>query len=234
MYPYTKELTLDEALKLHEKDRNARVFYNRKDWEIYCWNIQDVYSEGKSLFCTALDYATHILGQVAPPEGWGYAAYDKPEKYFGLSYMVLDVNGKWVLGAYINLDFKWSNWYQYAFRLSYLARVEEEPNPLHLQSLNELADTAFENKPVTETENTETDWKAKYEFVEVQKNNAVSSLALLQADFNRQAAEIQDLENYKSISDSYVKALEAKLNAIEALTSAQWNLAKARNDYYPF
>jgi hypothetical protein len=123
MYPYTKELMLDEALKLHEKDRKTRVFFNNKDWEIYCWNIQDVYSEGKSLFCDALTYATHIL-QAAPPEGWGYAAYELSSgKYEGLHYRS-QPSGTSVF-RFENQD-NTDKWWYYQFKLTDLARVEAE------------------------------------------------------------------------------------------------------------
>ena len=62
MYPYTKELTIDEALN---------ILLNAK--------CQSYENDGK-IYLTALDYATHILKQAAPPEGWGYAAYDEPER----------------------------------------------------------------------------------------------------------------------------------------------------------
>jgi hypothetical protein len=294
MYPYTKELTLDEALKL----------------------------DSISNFCTALDYATHILGQDIPPEGWGYAAYDEPEKYDGLAFISYDKS--WSQRVYGEFYRNWDKWSNFAFRLKDLAKVEAEPKPLNLQSLNELADTAFENKPVTEMEKTEinavqiewllaypsinkhwvngkeymclsivdvgnagcagikyeiltsdynslpdefkalaepkskapsyveficdkieaTDWKAKYEeqaaeiakFIEIWAENDSLKLQVIEATKSADLKQdkIHDLEHYKSISDNYVKALEAKLNAIEALTSAQWNLNKAHSDYYPY
>ena len=101
----------------------------------------------------------------------------------------------------------------------------------------------------------QTDWKAKYELEVaehketkikyenlVEQHNVLNDL-LQGADDNLKEAtasadakdkRIKELEYYKSISDNYVKALEGKLNALEMLKAAEFNLAKASNDYYPY
>jgi hypothetical protein len=107
MYPYTKELTIDEALN---------ILLNAK--------CQSYENDGK-IYLTALDYATHILKQAAPPEGWGYAAYDEPERYKDLEFVARATYDYWQVDR-TNFSGHWFNWSNYAFRLTDLARVEEQ------------------------------------------------------------------------------------------------------------
>lgn len=161
MYPYTKELTLDEALN---------TLLNAK--------CQSYEKDGK-VFLTPLDYATHILKQAAPPEGYGYAAYDEPERYKGLHKLDLYLSG-WV-GDNIDFDGDWNGWHYYAFRLTDLARVEA----------------------ISEMETTVTDWEAKYKELEGQSRQIKEEVyeltdRLLDAQncIAVQEREITKLKNY--------------------------------------
>jgi len=236
MYPYTKVLTLEQALKLRDKLSKQEIpeikVFNSKfsasvppkdgnpDW-LRNWIIEIVYQQGYYLSTTALDYATYILGEVAPPEGWGYAAFDEPERYFGFPYMIAQER-KWNKGYYPVLDFKWSNWYNYAFRLQDLARVEE----------------------VAETEKTATDWKAKYEaqaaeiakYLEMGTENASLKIQVLEATKSADLKQdkIIALEEGISAADTYIRALLKKLSLLEQLKVADIEIEKAASNHYPF
>jgi hypothetical protein len=111
MYPYTKELTLDEALN---------ILLNAK--------CQSYENDGK-VYLTALDYATHILKQQIPPEGWGYAAYELDSgRYEGLPYGCLEKNNHWDVTFMPDLGFELNDssdlWHNRCFKLIDLARVE--------------------------------------------------------------------------------------------------------------
>ena len=314
MYPYTKKLTLDEALKFISLELELTVYSSFSKAtvrisQIINFDVKELYPKGAALYCTALHYATHILGQVAPPEGWGYPSNElKQGTYTNLQWAWY--NGDcWNIneldngdGVYYDTSASLEPWNTIAFRLEDLARVEvvaetekTEINAAQIEWLlaypsinkhwvngkeymclsivdvgnagcagikyeiltsdyNSLPD---EFKALAEPKSKApsyveficdkieaTDWKAKYEaqaseiakFVEIWAENASLKIQLLEATQSADLKQdkIHDLEHYKSISDNYIKALEAKLNAIEVLTSAQWNLAKARNDYYPF
>jgi hypothetical protein len=112
MYPYTKELTLDEALN---------ILVNAK--------CQSYENDGK-VYLTALDYATHILNQQAPPEGYGYASKKlRKGTYKGLPWGYYgEVTGKWELieDGYFDNENSTENWNLLCFRLTDLARVEEQ------------------------------------------------------------------------------------------------------------
>jgi len=154
MYPYTKELTLDEALN---------TLLNAK--------CQSYEKDGK-VFLTALDYATHILKQAAPPEGYGYAAYELGSgRYDSLPYYLLINERNWMEGmeanyALSNADCK-NDWNRYAFRLTDLARVEG----------------------ISEMETSVTDWEAKYKELEDRLQDAQNCIAV-------QEREITKLKNY--------------------------------------
>jgi hypothetical protein len=146
MYPYLKELTLDEALQLKDLHPEVLVFAeNVEPIKILYKFIQPIYEQGGKVFITALDYATHILKQDAPPEGYGYAAYELGSgSYDKLPYYRLNDEGEWKAGMLDCYDYTMAKvkgiWHRWAFRLTDLARVEG----------------------ISEMETTETDWEAKY------------------------------------------------------------------------
>jgi hypothetical protein len=109
MYPYTKELTLDEALN---------TLLNAK--------CQSYEKDGK-VFLTPLDYATHILKQAAPPEGYGYAAYELGSgRYDELPYCFNFDKHLWrnSEAGFSSTRTVAKDWYEVAFPLTDLARVE--------------------------------------------------------------------------------------------------------------
>jgi hypothetical protein len=145
MYPYTKELTLDEALQLKIIGLNRKIeilTYYPKDLLYSNGLLSDeaiafIYSKNEVIKCTALDYATHILNQAAPPEGYGYAAYsvDTNSRYSQLPYLSYST-GQWQHGVqelFTAADDV--NWHLFSFRLTDLARVETK-----------TADTDWEDK----------------------------------------------------------------------------------------
>ncbi len=111
MYPYTKRLTLDEALN---------ILVNAK--------CQSYENDGK-VYLTALDYATYILNQPTPPEGWGYAAYELDSgRYDSIAYCKFKNEFKeWETSLFKN-DWRLEKrpFYEVCFHLTDLARVEAE------------------------------------------------------------------------------------------------------------
>jgi hypothetical protein len=130
MYPYLKELDLGQALQLKDLHPEVLVFAeNVEPIKILYKFIQPIYEQGGKVFITALDYATHILKQKTPPEGYGYPAYELGSgRYDELPYYLIDDEKKWIEGRYSEYqktDATCKNdWYRYAFRLTDLARVE--------------------------------------------------------------------------------------------------------------
>ncbi|NBO98843.1 MAG: hypothetical protein EBU90_01775 [Proteobacteria bacterium] len=170
MYPYTKRLTLVEALRLfHSEIQFTVISSTSKHCADFDENtLKEYYNDGNYISCTALDYATHILGQDTPPEGWGYAAYELSSgRYDELAYWWLYY--KWEKSdydCYKKSDiFPKTEWNRYAFRLEDLAKVEGEPE--------------------TEIPNT-TDWKASY-------NKANTKYEILFSYYNQLPQEFKDL-----------------------------------------
>jgi hypothetical protein len=135
MHPYTKQLTIDEALNLEKVNKTALACHSRIQHpisnpdKIAHWAIHLIYKQGDYLSCDALTYATYILNQATPPEGYGYAAYELSSgRYDELPYYLIDDEKKWIEGRYSEYqktDATCKNdWYRYAFRLTDLARVE--------------------------------------------------------------------------------------------------------------
>ncbi len=69
--------------------------------------------------------------------------------------------------------------------------------------------------------------------IEINPNWLYAHIKITESSIDKDK-RIKELEYYQSISDSYVKALEGKLNAIELLKAAEINLNKACDDYYPY
>jgi hypothetical protein len=131
MYPYTKELTLDEALNILT---NAKCQSYEKDGKVYL---------------TALDYATHILKQNAPPEGWGYPNKElKQGTYTGLHWGYYGAS-QWdiIEDEYFDTKESIENWNKVCFKLTDLAKVEQQTEA-----------------PIQPT----TDWEVKYKELEKQ------------------------------------------------------------------
>jgi hypothetical protein len=128
MYPYTKELTLDDAQLLPESITVYSPITQQEPIDtLTVFNLTYIYSNDNALYCTALDYATHILKQAAPPEGWGYAAYELSSgRYEGLKYGML--SDKWDIEFLPHIPFdstaSFADWNTVCFRLSHLVRVE--------------------------------------------------------------------------------------------------------------
>jgi hypothetical protein len=177
MYPYTKELDSNEAYAIQQSNPDCLAYYPKSTnypnhvSTVGHFIFQGIYGElNHSVFITALDYATHILNQAAPPEGWGYAAYDKPEMYKGLPNLDHFQHSGWAIEE-SRFNGSWEHWYNYLFRLTDLARVEEQTEA-----------------PIQPT----TDWEAKYKELEFKYNE--------DEIFNRKnKQQINDLqvENYK-------------------------------------
>jgi len=211
MYPYTKELTLNEALKLHQVAPDTVVATESIiPFELRDFEIKEHYNLGRVIFITALDYAIHILGQAAPPEGWGYAAYPldsgRYDKFPCLicRFSLDNLPNDWIESYYENFGQKIKptisqEWNHFAFRLEDLARVETEPKPLHLQSLNELADTAFKYKPITEKEKTEIN-AAQAEWLSI--NNPFINYSLNGINYSNNVLIRSDIRNAKDV-DKY-------------------------------
>jgi hypothetical protein len=226
MYPYTKELTLDEALNILT---NAKCQSYEKDGKVYL---------------TALDYATHILKQQRPPEGWWHAAYPLDSgRYDLLEYMIFTKD--WNLGYhskfketddYSHLDIPWNN---YAFKLTDLAKVEasSEMEPTEESArANVWPERPDAIRPAKQEQTFgqfvgkvlgAVDWEAKY-------NESCERLLEAQNTIAIQEKRIRDLEHYKSISDDYVKAFERRDTAKDVLKQAEINLIEARSEYYPY
>jgi hypothetical protein len=198
MYPYTKELTLDEAEKLRNLDTNVKAYLPdykgqiQNPSNISCWLPKGINNNGKSLFITALDYATHILNQATPPEGWAYAAYELSScNYEGLNFKHWNTSAwdsrlgspEWEHALYgeFNSSFpsrlnknEWIKWYEVAFRLTDLARVEG---------------TEAATIPPSEIRPPANDWEAKYKELEERLADAQNCIAV-------QEGEITKLKNY--------------------------------------
>ncbi len=253
MYPYTKKLTLDEALQLP------------KDTVVYsgCANPQDLnnfyisthYDLDGKLFCTSLDYATHILKQQTPPEGWGYAAYELSSgKYDTLDYKWLgELSREWNIAGIDSFKHsKHSNWNVYIFPLTDLAKVEVESEAAPIQPTTDWEakynSLLIDEKQLQEERNT---WRNKYSELADRFNAQAQESSNLFLDATERATlqdslleaqntiaiqekRIRELEYYKSISDDYVKAFERRDAAKENLKQAEINLIEARNEYYPY
>jgi hypothetical protein len=124
MYPYTKELTLDEAYLLPERITVYSPITKQDPIDVLSvFNLSYIYDNNNAVYCTPLDYATHILKQAAPPEGYGYAAYDYGTgRYNGLEFMHI-AGDKGIL-PFKDVEYMANNWADYLFRLTDLARVE--------------------------------------------------------------------------------------------------------------
>jgi hypothetical protein len=154
MYPYLKELTLGEALQLEQIAPDSMVFDNNPNQKetpdcINCYGIKFLYEDGYKLYCTPLDYATHILKQKTPPEGYGYAVYELSSRmYDELPYCFNFDKHLWrnSEAGFSSTRTVAKDWYEIAFRLTDLARVEGEP--------------------ISKMETTVTDWEAKYKELE--------------------------------------------------------------------
>ena len=177
---------------------------------------------GGYYYITRPDYAQYIIGNKPLPDGYGYPSKDLSiGLYNGIPYMFCfgDQSNIWLsTGQVFNLKTTTiTKWYEVAFKLTDLARVEAEADP----------------KPSMPA-HFEPDWKAKYIELEEQHNTLIKHLQEATALAETKEKRIKELEYYKTISDEYVKALEGKLNALEMLKAAEFNLAKASNDYYPY
>jgi len=200
MYPYLKEIDLGQAELLQQKVKIGTAPLNLK-WFSTNINsaidvcISDIFfnlsNDGK-LFCDALTYATHILNQAAPPEGWGYAAYELGSgMYDKLPYYRLNDEDKWKEGTFDIYEYTTAKvkgiWNRFAFKLTDLARVEAE------------TDAA----PITPI----TDWEAKYKELQDRLVDAQNCIAEMEAKYNqivkaakyaldRQQTEQKTLDNY--------------------------------------
>ncbi len=150
MYPYLKELTSNEAYAIQQSNPDCLAYYPKSTNHpnhvstVGHFIFQGIYGElNHSVFITALDYATHILKQKTPPEGWGYAAYNEPERYKGLPKLDIYLSG-WLPDGK-DFDGNWNGWYYYAFRLSDLARVEAEKVELTTRQAQYLTEN---NSPI--------------------------------------------------------------------------------------
>lgn len=133
MYPYLKELSSNEAYAIQQSNPDCLAYYPKSTNHpnhvstVGHFIFQGIYGElNHSVFITALDYATHILKQKTPPEGYGYAAYsvDTNSRYSKLRYLSYST-GQWQHGVqelFTAADDVY--WHLFCFRLTDLARVE--------------------------------------------------------------------------------------------------------------
>jgi hypothetical protein len=157
MYPYTKELTLDEALELQQKIKsnqmsNIGMCISSTDMvntDLSWLDVDYIYKrkdKKRVISITGFDYATHILKQATPPEGYGYPNKELGRgTYNGLQWangIILDgVVKEWEIINHPELNYtdnyysvnqhsinpySIDKWYEVAFRLTDLARVEGE------------------------------------------------------------------------------------------------------------
>jgi len=210
MYPYTKELTLDEARNLHKEIPNLIVCANEgSPFNFVAFYIIDHYNSGGRLYCTAFDYATHLLKKQTPPEGWGYAAYNEPEKYKTLDFAARATSDYWQLNK-IAFNGHWVNCYNYAFKLTDLARVEAES----------------ETAPIEAS----TDWEDKYNQEKSECTRLRKVLFDTEAKYNKVILQEKDLQDQ---ADQYKSDFEFAIKHNQSLTDNHYmelyNL-RAEND----
>jgi hypothetical protein len=161
MYPYLKELTLDEALKLPPDAIVYSPSCPNKEYrldKVNVFNLELTYSRKWKLYCTALDYATHILNQAAPPEGWGYAAYELSSgRYDSLHYHYFQHSGggdiwdthRTLFRPFTKSDGDKTVWHYWSFRLTDLARVEgtdTDKKPINVEQVVWLSQNGYDFK----------------------------------------------------------------------------------------
>jgi len=261
MYPYTKEIDLAQAEAL---DRIAfkngiEILAQNRQYQlnpvnICMWDFGDVYTKDKrTLSITALDYATHILNQAAPPEGWGYAAYELDSgRYDSIAYCKFKNEFKeWETSLFKN-DWRLEKrpFYEVCFHLTDLARVEAS-------SEKEIAEPPIQPSEIKdETQNY--DWEAKYKELQEQSRqikeevydltdrlldaqNCIAELEEKLKTAKHYAANLSDklgeaeetLKKYGTRSEVYIRAMEHKLTLLDQLKQADIEIAKASFDYYP-
>jgi len=241
MYPYTKRLTLDEVFNA---ELNPNVLAYRIDSKV---------------FITAHDYATYILNQPTPPEGWGYAAYELDSgRYNELPYYILTDAKHWKSGVfsyyqYSNSDFKY-DWNRYAFKLTDLAKVEAsskmEPTESHIQPSGIKDETqnydweAKYNQLAKEADQWKSDRDAAVMLNKTLSDNAKNKIAELEEKLKTSKCYAENLSDklgeaeetikkYGTHSEVYIRAMEHKLTLLDQLKQADIEIAKASFDYYP-
>jgi hypothetical protein len=137
MYPYTKEIDLGQAQSLKDQIAKGEIpdikidLSNSSNLDsLTCFNdLTFLYLHNNKVYLTALDYATHILKQDAPPEGWGYAAYELGSGMYDRLEFGVYSNNEWDIDTNPNVKFNrelYYFWNQLCFKLTDLARVEEQ------------------------------------------------------------------------------------------------------------
>lgn len=134
---YDQKITLEQALDLQKKinagqmpDMSACYRIDNRDIPVY--SILDdgdlnTYNGGY-YYLTRTDYATYIQGNKPLPDGYGYPSKDDPKTYEGLYCHCLTTDNSWSRHTYLFTVENWLfKWYEVAFKLTDLARVEAEP-----------------------------------------------------------------------------------------------------------
>jgi hypothetical protein len=205
MYPYLKELTLDEALKLPPDTIVYHKYFPSESGKIKDCILSNAYNGcNDALACDALTYATHILKQAAPPEGWGYAAYNLDSgKYEGLHYRS-QPSGTSVF-RFENQD-NTDKWWYYQFKLTDLARVEG----------------------ISKMETTETDWEAKYKELERATTSTLNTSHGQRSfgDYVNGYCKQLDLADRVTDLEAKNKELQSKFDELHGYSPKDWKIAE--------
>ena len=137
---YTEKITLEQALDLQKKIEKGEIpdmsaCYRIDNRDIPVYSILDegdlnTYNGGY-YYITRPDYAQYIIGNKPLPDGYGYPSKDLSiGLYNGIPYMFCfgDQSNIWLsTGQVFNLKTTTiTKWYEVAFKLTDLARVEAE------------------------------------------------------------------------------------------------------------
>jgi hypothetical protein len=227
MYPYTKELTLDEALQLQLVAPETKVYYPSHQVDDYEGAIKDyyldrIYANNNFLQCDALTYAIHILKQQTPPEGWGYAAYELSSgKYDKLEYCFNFSKNRWhnSTAGFSNTRTNATNWHEIAFRLTDLARVEKqtETAPIQPPSADWEAKYNQEKSESTRLRKALLESEAKYNKAILQRNTTDWEAKYKELEFKYNEDEIFNCKNKQRINDLEVENYKLKNYIINQL-----------------
>lgn len=154
---YDQQITLEQALNLQNKIKagempDIEIYYQYYQTDDHHGNLGSYYLDrcykdnNDAIHLTRSDYATFIIGNKPVPEGYGYASKELNSGiYQDLHFMATD-RTRWLTHDFNFGRYCTGKWYDYAFLLADLARVEADAQP---SMPAHFADS--------------TDWKAKYE-----------------------------------------------------------------------
>lgn len=202
---YDQQITLEQALDLQNKinagempDMSACYRIDNRDIPVH--SILDdgdlnTYNGGY-YYLTRSDYANYILGNNPLPDGYGYPSKDLGSGlYNGIPYMFCfgDQSNIWLsTGQVFNLKTTTiTKWYEVAFKLTDLARVEAEADPKPSMPAH--------FKP---------DWKAKYIELEEQHNTLIKHLQEATASADSLQDRLTDAQNCIAVQEREITKLK--------------------------